>query len=290
MIMGQFDRFDKNRDGTIDRGELALVVKAIDTSAQWNDERIARLLNAVDTNVDGKIDTDEFVQWLFGANVAAYNVEMEAKEAGEDGIPRKVIRLRGFTDRSRKSLLAALVPFGEVEQFHHVQSISTESIAIFENANEALEAYKAHLPEGDDNFEVTLKPDTPLYDAEASSDGLQVVLLTPAVVQVESEQPPEGFYEQLQGFLDAAVESGAMSSERAEEWKQKVAEATTQVFSVPAAAKLLRRLSLQVTFNEESQDSVCMWRRTMRLLIRSELNFAQPVNFGCFLTELRSFL
>mmetsp|Transcript_21342 Transcript_21342/g.54414 ORF Transcript_21342/g.54414 Transcript_21342/m.54414 type:complete len:919 (+) Transcript_21342:109-2865(+) len=64
-IMDQFQRFDQNGDGVIDRQELAQVLKFLD-SGIWTDESINQVMIIADRNRDGQIQFDEFVQWIFG--------------------------------------------------------------------------------------------------------------------------------------------------------------------------------------------------------------------------------
>eukprot|EP00747_Dinoflagellata_sp_TGD_P024978 gnl/TRDRNA2_/TRDRNA2_130927_c0_seq1.p1 gnl/TRDRNA2_/TRDRNA2_130927_c0~~gnl/TRDRNA2_/TRDRNA2_130927_c0_seq1.p1 ORF type:complete len:854 (-),score=169.08 gnl/TRDRNA2_/TRDRNA2_130927_c0_seq1:7-2529(-) len=66
-VLDQFAQFDRNGDGVIDRNELGQVLRHLD-SAHWSPESVDRLLAAADCNKDGKIQFDEFVQWIFGGN------------------------------------------------------------------------------------------------------------------------------------------------------------------------------------------------------------------------------
>jgi len=61
-----FRRFDLDGDGVISKNELGRVLKALD-SKQWNDENIDVLLSAADTNKDGMLQYEEFVNWLNGS-------------------------------------------------------------------------------------------------------------------------------------------------------------------------------------------------------------------------------
>eukprot|EP00929_Paragymnodinium_shiwhaense_P066031 TRINITY_DN3308_c0_g1_i2.p1 TRINITY_DN3308_c0_g1~~TRINITY_DN3308_c0_g1_i2.p1 ORF type:complete len:946 (+),score=280.96 TRINITY_DN3308_c0_g1_i2:123-2960(+) len=64
-IQDQFNRFDVNGDGVIDKAELGQVLSSLD-AAVWTAEKVDQVLKTVDTNGDGKIQLDEFVLWIFG--------------------------------------------------------------------------------------------------------------------------------------------------------------------------------------------------------------------------------
>lgn len=64
-VMDQFRKFDQNGDGVIDRQELARVLKHLDAKA-WTDVAIGQIMSVADTNQDGRIQFEEFLQWIFG--------------------------------------------------------------------------------------------------------------------------------------------------------------------------------------------------------------------------------
>eukprot|EP00928_Gymnodinium_smaydae_P035865 TRINITY_DN2515_c0_g1_i1.p1 TRINITY_DN2515_c0_g1~~TRINITY_DN2515_c0_g1_i1.p1 ORF type:complete len:1032 (-),score=281.11 TRINITY_DN2515_c0_g1_i1:56-2791(-) len=66
-VIDEFNRYDKNGDGAIDREELAHVLTHIDRDV-WTDEQIDLMLQAADCNCDGRIQFDEFVRWIFGSD------------------------------------------------------------------------------------------------------------------------------------------------------------------------------------------------------------------------------
>lgn len=67
MVVDTFKRFDVNQDGLITRDELASVFKLLCANGQsWDDGSIDALMTAADTNRDGKIQYEEFVNWVMG--------------------------------------------------------------------------------------------------------------------------------------------------------------------------------------------------------------------------------
>jgi hypothetical protein len=63
MIVSTFKKFDKDGDGFISKPELTRVLKAI-SKEQFNETEITALLNAADSNKDGRISYEEFVGWV----------------------------------------------------------------------------------------------------------------------------------------------------------------------------------------------------------------------------------
>eukprot|EP00927_Polykrikos_kofoidii_P017269 TRINITY_DN17840_c5_g1_i1.p1 TRINITY_DN17840_c5_g1~~TRINITY_DN17840_c5_g1_i1.p1 ORF type:complete len:992 (-),score=226.11 TRINITY_DN17840_c5_g1_i1:53-3028(-) len=64
-ILDQFNRFDRNGDGVVDRAELAQVLTHLDGQV-WTDDRVDHVLQVADVNKDGRIQLDEFIRWIFG--------------------------------------------------------------------------------------------------------------------------------------------------------------------------------------------------------------------------------
>jgi len=65
-VIDQFARFDLNGDGVVDRAELARVLKHLDAKV-WTDENVSQIMFVADTNKDGRIQFEEFIEWVFGA-------------------------------------------------------------------------------------------------------------------------------------------------------------------------------------------------------------------------------
>eukprot|EP00930_Biecheleria_cincta_P104277 TRINITY_DN96491_c0_g1_i1.p1 TRINITY_DN96491_c0_g1~~TRINITY_DN96491_c0_g1_i1.p1 ORF type:complete len:330 (-),score=58.22 TRINITY_DN96491_c0_g1_i1:97-1029(-) len=62
-VLESFMKRDTGGEGTIRRGELALVLRHLDKS--FTDAAIEKLLDLLDTNQDGNIKLEEFLQWMF---------------------------------------------------------------------------------------------------------------------------------------------------------------------------------------------------------------------------------
>lgn len=60
-IRENFDHFDQDQNGVIDREEFAKLMRAIDD--QITDKEVADGLSILDSNRNGVIDYDEFIEW-----------------------------------------------------------------------------------------------------------------------------------------------------------------------------------------------------------------------------------
>lgn len=58
-----FRQFDKDGNGTIDKSELAGVLKQLDPQA-WTDKKVDILWWALDVNEDGQVSYEEFARWI----------------------------------------------------------------------------------------------------------------------------------------------------------------------------------------------------------------------------------
>merc|ERR1712228_1085097 len=67
IVKEQFDCFDLNGDGTIDRSELAQLLRSLDDRGTWTDQNLDFLLDSMDKNKDGVIQYSEWLDWVFGA-------------------------------------------------------------------------------------------------------------------------------------------------------------------------------------------------------------------------------
>lgn len=71
QIVACFRQFDVSGTGAISRGELGAVLKVLNPAAFSKEEKVDALLKEMDTNGDGSIQYQEFVDWvLAGSEVA----------------------------------------------------------------------------------------------------------------------------------------------------------------------------------------------------------------------------
>lgn len=63
-IKAQFEFFDSSNNGTIELDELTLIMRAVGGDI-WTTEKLEALLKAMDTNNDGRVQYEEFVDWIF---------------------------------------------------------------------------------------------------------------------------------------------------------------------------------------------------------------------------------
>jgi hypothetical protein len=69
MVELEFQKWDKDGNGTIDRAELTSVLKLI--KVDFSEEEIEILMTAADKNKDGVINYKEFIAWLFADSAAS---------------------------------------------------------------------------------------------------------------------------------------------------------------------------------------------------------------------------
>lgn len=88
-VLTVFQQFDANGDGIIDRHELQKFMQSLDP-VLWSIRRVGRLLHALDTNRDGRLQYREFVEWACSQDAsqelkafrqALHISQEEAKEA-----------------------------------------------------------------------------------------------------------------------------------------------------------------------------------------------------------------
>eukprot|EP00448_Togula_jolla_P007799 CAMPEP_0170613840 /NCGR_PEP_ID=MMETSP0224-20130122/24484_1 /TAXON_ID=285029 /ORGANISM="Togula jolla, Strain CCCM 725" /LENGTH=293 /DNA_ID=CAMNT_0010939463 /DNA_START=14 /DNA_END=895 /DNA_ORIENTATION=+ len=282
QVMEQFNRLDVNGDGTVSSAELATMLKKLDSA--WTEEKIDRLFAAVDTSSDGKLDVDEFVNWLFGCNVAANLIE-EEEEAASGERPQVVLRLKGFSACSSKDLQAVLSSFGPLKHVHHIQIDSpvpqAESMAIFAAESSALAAFAAQLP-SEGAKEVELKEGTPL----ASMVGLSataMISLTALRCEPDATTAPPEFLATVRSLV------GSLKGDESAGCVARVDKVGSEI-SIADAAKLLRGLSMTMRLRPEAAEKVMCWRRTLRMIARGEVDLMDTNSIVGFVTELQSFL
>eukprot|EP00747_Dinoflagellata_sp_TGD_P217115 gnl/TRDRNA2_/TRDRNA2_89557_c0_seq1.p2 gnl/TRDRNA2_/TRDRNA2_89557_c0~~gnl/TRDRNA2_/TRDRNA2_89557_c0_seq1.p2 ORF type:complete len:116 (-),score=13.08 gnl/TRDRNA2_/TRDRNA2_89557_c0_seq1:436-783(-) len=71
-----FRRFDANGDGTISKTELITILNGNELSWYWSDDQISAVMAAVDVNHDGKLQYEEFVNWVYGIGLDGTGIEM----------------------------------------------------------------------------------------------------------------------------------------------------------------------------------------------------------------------
>merc|ERR1712130_870370 len=93
-LLTVFHKFDANCDGTIDKMELAQVLKRLHKS-YWTDHKLDELFFIVDSNRDGKIQYEEFVRWLFdpGKEAKAFEHTLQERDlsGGDKGVEVEII-------------------------------------------------------------------------------------------------------------------------------------------------------------------------------------------------------
>merc|ERR1711920_165844 len=62
----QFQQFDANGDGIVERADLASVLRNLEPG-KWSDGDVDAILTAFDKNGDGRIQYEEFIDWAFNA-------------------------------------------------------------------------------------------------------------------------------------------------------------------------------------------------------------------------------
>eukprot|EP00931_Biecheleriopsis_adriatica_P013476 TRINITY_DN114897_c0_g1_i1.p1 TRINITY_DN114897_c0_g1~~TRINITY_DN114897_c0_g1_i1.p1 ORF type:complete len:114 (+),score=38.59 TRINITY_DN114897_c0_g1_i1:51-392(+) len=71
-----FQTFDRDGNGTIEKDELAMVLRNLDAKL-WDAKRIERLLSVMDTNKDDHISYEEFCTWLFSGEATFQRYRFE---------------------------------------------------------------------------------------------------------------------------------------------------------------------------------------------------------------------
>mmetsp|Transcript_89653 Transcript_89653/g.141540 ORF Transcript_89653/g.141540 Transcript_89653/m.141540 type:complete len:316 (-) Transcript_89653:41-988(-) len=98
-----FRQYDTNGDGTIDMQELKQVVMAI--SSDFSEDEIMQVFVGMDCNRDGKIQYDEFVDWVTDDTLSFENVCNPTKSVTKRNAKMQVALLKGLPEGVRAALL-----------------------------------------------------------------------------------------------------------------------------------------------------------------------------------------
>mmetsp|Transcript_28032 Transcript_28032/g.50831 ORF Transcript_28032/g.50831 Transcript_28032/m.50831 type:complete len:612 (+) Transcript_28032:126-1961(+) len=82
-IVQCFSKIDANKDGKINRDELACVLRNLDTAGVFSDMDVNEVLDLMDTNGDGCIDYGEFALWSEGDQDSADAMIAATESLGE---------------------------------------------------------------------------------------------------------------------------------------------------------------------------------------------------------------
>mmetsp|Transcript_15537 Transcript_15537/g.28861 ORF Transcript_15537/g.28861 Transcript_15537/m.28861 type:complete len:342 (+) Transcript_15537:51-1076(+) len=288
-LLSMFKQYDQDGDGVIDGYELAEVMTELD--AKWSGDRISELFAALDSDEDGKIEMDEFVDWVFGYNAEAVKVMSEK--------PLMVLRLNGFGLRTAAQLTEALEPIAPIEQLHHVKGNSKESLVVYASEESARKAFEAVGGVYDEEqakggiLKIRIKPGSPLsMPGEAALDLDEVVSLTPKTFsEMGNPQCVPNFASTIHPEMKAFVDKNKVNfGDKYDAWEEKARLLGNDGHTVKLVAKLMRSMSLNLLIQPEQRESVAMWRRTMRLLARGKLEFQDPSKMSDMLQELDSFV
>lgn len=121
-VLCQFQNFDKNEDGTLDRAELRDAIKSVVVGAdeeRWSEQRVDRLMQAADTNRDGVINYEEFLAFVS----ANKEDECDFRRTAERVVPVGLARMLSnkSSDEGKPEVVAALgqlqaAPWDQKEQ------------------------------------------------------------------------------------------------------------------------------------------------------------------------------
>lgn len=92
-ILDAFARFDTDQSGSISRDELAEVLLALDGT--WTDESIDQLLCEADSSMDGELQVEEFIRWVFAEDSATDSALGGAVNAVKGAVKDVVLLVAG---------------------------------------------------------------------------------------------------------------------------------------------------------------------------------------------------
>lgn len=77
IVKATFRLWDQNGDGLIAKHELSKVLRKLCVKSKFSQEQLIALINVMDTDHNGKVDYDEFVDFLFGGRRAQQTAKGE---------------------------------------------------------------------------------------------------------------------------------------------------------------------------------------------------------------------
>eukprot|EP00443_Scrippsiella_acuminata_P049919 CAMPEP_0115417020 /NCGR_PEP_ID=MMETSP0271-20121206/23910_1 /TAXON_ID=71861 /ORGANISM="Scrippsiella trochoidea, Strain CCMP3099" /LENGTH=953 /DNA_ID=CAMNT_0002841397 /DNA_START=68 /DNA_END=2930 /DNA_ORIENTATION=+ len=144
-VMDQFQKFDQNGDGVIDRQELARVLKHLDARV-WTDDSVGQIMLVADTNQDGRIQFDEFLQWIFGGTDGRKGISSRVEQlislanlaVDHDDAEELLEHLLGWRQYVDMGCLRVLAPEMCVKTCEALASITMLAQGLLESANKRI--------------------------------------------------------------------------------------------------------------------------------------------------------
>lgn len=142
VVQDKFRELDLNGDGVVDKEELGHVLKHLD-SAAWSDRMVTELLETVDTNKDGLIQLDEFLEWIFGGSDKVglvercqQNMEIATSDVSEEDITSLKATLLQWRQAVDIGCLSILPPSACVQTCETLAGLALEVHSLLEEKAE----------------------------------------------------------------------------------------------------------------------------------------------------------